>query len=334
MYLCTMSKMDEIQAPVANDMAKFQGHFKSAMRTEVPLLDRVTRYIIRRKGKQMRPLFVFLTARVILEKKSSALPERSHIAASLIELLHTATLVHDDVVDESSLRRGFFSIQALWKKKIAVLVGDYLLSKGLLMAVDAEAYDLLKITSEAVRQMSEGELLQIEKARRLDITEEVYFDIIQRKTASLIAACCACGAASVSNDAETTKNMKRFGELVGLAFQIKDDLLDLGDGERIGKPTGGDIRERKMTLPLIHTLNKSTPSERRRLIRLVKYQNHKDDAVQEVMDAIIDGPGMDYARKKMTELRDEAIGLLAVAKDSEAKTALVNLVDYTIERKR
>tara|TARA_B100000768_G_scaffold108177_1_gene100455 strand:- start:170 stop:1159 length:990 start_codon:yes stop_codon:yes gene_type:complete len=329
-----MSKMDEIQAPVANDMAKFQGHFKSAMRTEVPLLDRVTRYIIRRKGKQMRPLFVFLTARVILEKKSSALPERSHIAASLIELLHTATLVHDDVVDESSLRRGFFSIQALWKKKIAVLVGDYLLSKGLLMAVDAEAYDLLKITSEAVRQMSEGELLQIEKARRLDITEEVYFDIIQRKTASLIAACCACGAASVSNDAETTKNMKRFGELVGLAFQIKDDLLDLGDGERIGKPTGGDIRERKMTLPLIHTLNKSTPSERRRLIRLVKYQNHKDDAVQEVMDAIIDGPGMDYARKKMTELRDEAIGLLAVAKDSEAKTALVNLVDYTIERKR
>jgi octaprenyl-diphosphate synthase len=315
-------------------MAKFQGHFKSAMRTEVPLLDRITRYIIRRKGKQMRPLFVFLTARVILEKKSSALPERSHIAASLIELLHTATLVHDDVVDESSLRRGFFSIQALWKKKIAVLVGDYLLSKGLLMAVDAEAYDLLKITSEAVRQMSEGELLQIEKARRLDITEEVYFDIIQRKTASLIAACCACGAASVSNDAETTKNMKRFGELVGLAFQIKDDLLDLGDGERIGKPTGGDIRERKMTLPLIHTLNKSTPSERRRLIRLVKYQNHKDDAVQEVMDAIIDGPGMDYARKKMTELRDEAIGLLAVAKDSEAKTALVNLVDYTIERKR
>ena len=329
-----MSKMDKIQAPVVDDMAKFQGHFKCAMRTEVPLLDRVTRYIIRRKGKQMRPLFVFLTARVVLGENSTVLPERSHVAASLIELLHTATLVHDDVVDESPLRRGFFSIQALWKKKVAVLVGDYLLSRGLLMAVDAEAYDLLKITSEAVRQMSEGELLQIEKARRLDITEEVYFDIIQRKTASLIAACCACGAASVSENPEATANMKKFGELVGLAFQIKDDLLDLGDGERIGKPTGGDIRERKMTLPLIHTLNQATASERRRLIRLVKYQNQKDSAVQEVMNAIIDGPGMAYARKKMTDLRDEAMALLDASPNSEAKTALIGLVDYTIERKR
>jgi octaprenyl-diphosphate synthase len=329
-----MSKMDKIQAPVVDDMAKFQGHFKRAMRTEVPLLDRVTRYIIRRKGKQMRPLFVFLTARVVLGENSTVLPERSHVAASLIELLHTATLVHDDVVDESPLRRGFFSIQALWKKKVAVLVGDYLLSRGLLMAVDAEAYDLLKITSEAVRQMSEGELLQIEKARRLDITEEVYFDIIQRKTASLIAACCACGAASVSENADATANMKKFGELVGLAFQIKDDLLDLGDGERIGKPTGGDIRERKMTLPLIHTLNQATASERRRLIRLVKYQNQKDSAVQEVMNAIIDGPGMAYARKKMTDLRDEAMALLDASPNSEAKTALIGLVDYTIERKR
>jgi octaprenyl-diphosphate synthase len=202
------------------------------------------------------------------------------------------------------------------------------------MAVDAEAYDLLKITSEAVRQMSEGELLQIEKARRLDITEEVYFDIIQRKTASLIAACCACGAASVSDSPETTANMKRFGQLVGLAFQIKDDLLDLGDGERIGKPTGGDIRERKMTLPLIHTLNKANARERRRLIRLVKYQNHKDYAVQEVMDAIIEGPGMLYARKKMTDLRDEAMTLLDSVPNSEAKSALIGLVDYTIERKR
>lgn len=329
-----MSKMDKIQAPVVDDMAKFQGHFKRAMRTEVPLLDRVTRYIIRRKGKQMRPLFVFLTARVVLGENSTVLPERSHVAASLIELLHTATLVHDDVVDESPLRRGFFSIQALWKKKVAVLVGDYLLSRGLLMAVDAEAYDLLKITSEAVRQMSEGELLQIEKARRLDITEEVYFDIIQRKTASLIAACCACGAASVSENPDATAIMKKFGELVGLAFQIKDDLLDLGDGERIGKPTGGDIRERKMTLPLIHTLNQATASERRRLIRLVKYQNQKDSAVQEVMNAIIDGPGMAYARKKMTDLRDEAMALLDASPNSEAKTALIGLVDYTIERKR
>jgi octaprenyl-diphosphate synthase len=229
---------------------------------------------------------------------------------------------------------GSFQSKPCGRKKVAVLVGDYLLSRGLLMAVDAEAYDLLKITSEAVRQMSEGELLQIEKARRLDITEEVYFDIIQRKTASLIAACCACGAASVSDSPETTANMKRFGQLVGLAFQIKDDLLDLGDGERIGKPTGGDIRERKMTLPLIHTLNKATARERRRLIRLVKYQNHKDYAVQEVMDAIIEGPGMRYARKKMTDLRDEAMTLLDLVPNSEAKSALIGLVDYTIERKR
>jgi octaprenyl-diphosphate synthase len=252
----------------------------------------------------------------------------------LIELLHTATLVHDDVVDESPMRRGFFSIQALWKKKVAVLVGDYLLSRGLLMAVDREAYDLLKITSEAVRQMSEGELLQIEKARRLDITEAVYFEIIQRKTASLIAACCACGAASVGADADAVERMRRFGELVGLAFQIKDDLLDLGDGERIGKPTGGDIRERKMTLPLIHTLQEANAQKRRRLIRLVKYRNQDNAAVQEVMDAILNGPGMDYARGQMQALTKEAMALLNPLEESPAKSALIDLVEFTIERKR
>lgn len=325
--------MNSIQAPVAAELTHFQGHFKSAMRTDVMLLDRITRYIIKRKGKQIRPLFVFLTARVVAGPETT-LGERSHVAAALIELLHTATLVHDDVVDESPMRRGFFSIQALWKKKIAVLVGDYLLSRGLLMAVDREAFDLLKITSEAVRQMSEGELLQLEKARRLDITEDVYFDIIKRKTASLIAACCACGAASAGANAETVERMRKFGELVGLAFQIKDDLLDLGDGERIGKPTGGDIRERKMTLPLIHTLQAAEASERRRLIRLVKYRHHDNAAVQEVMTAILDGPGMDYARNRMRALATEALGLLDAFSDAPAKAALTDLVEFTIERKR
>jgi octaprenyl-diphosphate synthase len=328
-----MNRMQSIQAPVAGELETFQGHFKTAMRTDVMLLDRITRYIIKRKGKQMRPLFVFLTARAVAGS-GSELGERSHVAASLIELLHTATLVHDDVVDESPMRRGFFSIQALWKKKVAVLVGDYLLSRGLLMAVDREAYDLLKITSEAVRQMSEGELLQIEKARRLDITEAVYFEIIQRKTASLIAACCACGAASVGADADAVERMRRFGELVGLAFQIKDDLLDLGDGERIGKPTGGDIRERKMTLPLIHTLQEANAQKRRRLIRLVKYRNQDNAAVQEVMDAILNGPGMDYARGQMQALTKEAMALLNPLEESPAKSALIDLVEFTIERKR
>ena len=334
-----MSDLKRVTSLLAGDMAAFKPKFRAAVTTDVALLDKVMRYILRRKGKQMRPMFVFLSARLHggVDAQGGA-TDRAHTAAALIELLHTATLVHDDVVDESPLRRGFFSIQALWKKKIAVLVGDYLLSRGLLMAVDREAYDLLKITSEAVRLMSEGELLQIEKARRLDITEEVYFDIIQRKTASLIAACCACGAAAVrpmnEGNAEDVERMRKFGELVGLAFQIKDDLLDMGEGERIGKPTGGDIRERKMTLPLIHTLQVASPSERRRLIRLVKYRNNDNAAVQEVMDAIIQGPGMEYARGKMRELAQEALGLLDAYPESAAKTALVDLVEFTMERKR
>ena len=329
-----MNRIQQIQAPVAKDMTEFQGHFKSAMRTDVALLDTIMRYIIRRKGKQMRPLFVFLCARLHTEQREKPLGQRAHVAAALIELLHTATLVHDDVVDESPMRRGFFSIQALWKKKVAVLVGDYLLSRGLLMAVEEEAFDLLKITSEAVRQMSEGELLQIEKARRLDITEEVYFDIIRRKTASLIAACCACGTASVGADSLAVERMRTFGELVGLAFQIKDDLLDLGDGDRTGKPTGGDIRERKMTLPLIHTLDQASKKEKRRLIRLVKHHHNQPESVAEVMRCIIEGPGMSYARDRMKSLRDEAVKLLEGIPNHATKEALIDLVDYTIERKK
>jgi octaprenyl-diphosphate synthase len=327
-----MSRIDHIQAPVAEEMREFRSHFREAMRTDVALLNTITRYIIKRNGKQMRPLFVFLTARI--HAGTAPLGNRANVAASLIELLHTATLVHDDVVDESPMRRGFFSIQALWRKKIAVLVGDYLLSRGLLLAVDADTWDLLKITSRAVREMSEGELLQIEKARRLDITEDVYFEIIRRKTASLIAACCACGAAAVGTDEDGVERMRRFGELVGLAFQIKDDLLDLGEGDRTGKPTGVDIKERKMTLPLIHTLRQSSPGERRRLIRLVKYRHNDPAAVETVMRAVIDGPGMGYAREKMAALRDEAIALLDGFPASDAKRALVELVDFTIDRKK
>ena len=341
-YLCGMAEspagIRHVQALLKADMAAFKPKFRQAVTTDVALLDTVMRYILRQKGKQMRPMFVFLSARLHggVDEHGQAI-DRAHTAAALIELLHTATLVHDDVVDESPLRRGVFSIQALWKKKVAVLVGDYLLSRGLLAAVDAEAYDLLKITSRAVREMSEGELLQIEKARRLDITEEVYFDIIRRKTASLLAACCACGAAAAGADQETVDRMWGLGERVGLAFQIQDDLLDLGEGDRTGKPTGQDIRERKMTLPLIHTLAKATPSERRRLIRLVKHHSDDPKAVQEVMDAILKGPGMDRARDEMRRLKEESLALLdelggSGAVSQEARAALRDLIEYTIRR--
>lgn len=310
-------------------MQVFSGHFREVLRSDVPLLDTIMRYIVKRKGKQMRPLFVFLTA-----KLHGEVVEKTHTAASLIELLHTATLVHDDVVDESDRRRGFFSIQALWKKKIAVLVGDYLLSRGLLTAVDAEAFDLLKLTSRAVKEMSEGELLQIEKSRRLDITEEVYFDIIRRKTASLIAACCACGAASTGGDADQVDVMWKFGEKTGLAFQIKDDLLDLGDGKRTGKPTGQDIREKKLTLPLIHTLQVADGNARRRLIKLVKRAPKDPEAVREVMDAILNGPGLKYAREKMMVLRNEAVEILNDFEEGDAKNALIDMLDFTIQRNK
>ena len=310
-------------------MQVFSGHFREVLRSDVPLLDTIMRYIVKRKGKQMRPLFVFLTA-----KLHGGVVEKTHTAASLIELLHTATLVHDDVVDESDRRRGFFSIQALWKKKVAVLVGDYLLSRGLLTAVDAEAFDLLKLTSRAVKEMSEGELLQIEKARRLDITEEVYFEIIRRKTASLIAACCACGAASAGGDADQVDVMWKFGEKTGLAFQIKDDLLDLGDGKRTGKPTGQDIREKKLTLPLIHTLQVADGNARRRLIKLVKRAPKDPEAVREVMDAILNGPGLKYAREKMMVLRNEAVEILNDFEEGDAKNALIDMLDFTIQRSK
>ena len=257
--------VNEIKAPVAHEMEQFELKFKSSMKSTVPLLDKITRYIVKRKGKQLRPMFVFLAAKVCGEMNES-----TYRAASLIELLHTATLVHDDVVDDSNERRGFFSVNALWKNKIAVLVGDFLLSRGLLLSVDNQDFQLLGLVSNAVREMSEGELLQIEKARKLDIDEAVYYEIIRKKTASLIASCCACGAASVTSDAAVIEKMQSFGEAVGIAFQIKDDLFDYGDGSNIGKPTGIDIKEKKMTLPLIYALNNASFMEKRRVINIVK----------------------------------------------------------------
>ena len=273
-------------------------------------------------------MFVFLSAKVCGEMNDS-----TYRAASLIELLHTATLVHDDVVDDSNERRGFFSVNALWKNKIAVLVGDFLLSRGLLLSVDNKDFHLLGLVSNAVREMSEGELLQIEKARKLDIDEAVYFDIIRKKTASLIASCCACGAASVSSDEHTIEQMRAFGEAVGIAFQIKDDLFDYGDGSDIGKPTGIDIKEKKMTLPLIHTLNKVSFWEKRKIINIVKNNNNDPKKVAEVVNFVIQNGGIHYAEIKMNEYKDKALSILSTFPDSASKTSLSELVKYTTERK-
>lgn len=299
------------------------------MKTNVALLDIITRYIIKRKGKQMRPMFVFLSARV-----NGEITESTYTAASLIELLHTATLVHDDVVDDSNIRRGFFSINALWKNKVAVLVGDFLLSKGLLLSLENDEFELLRIVSEATREMSEGELLQIEKARKLDISEEIYFEIIRKKTASLIASCCAAGAASVKADPAKIKKMKSFGENVGIAFQIKDDIFDYESSNRAGKPNGIDIKEQKMTLPLIYLLNNSSLVEKRRIINIVKNHNQNPEKVAEVIGKVNRSGGIDYAREKMVFYHDKAMEILSEYPETESKTALKQLVDFTIERKK
>ncbi|MFD1551579.1 polyprenyl synthetase family protein [Putridiphycobacter roseus] len=325
-----MVSVNEIKESVSDEMKVFEKKFKEAMVSEAPLLNKITHYIIKRKGKQMRPMFVFLTAKML----HGQVEEKTYRAASLIELLHTATLVHDDVVDDANERRGFFSVNALWKNKIAVLVGDYLLSQGLLMSVESKEFQLLKIVSEAVKEMSEGELLQIEKSRKLDITEEVYFEVIRKKTASLIASCCAAGAASVTEDETTVATLKKFGELVGLAFQIKDDIFDYGDSEAIGKPTGNDIREQKMTLPLIYVLNNGTIEDKRTLINIVKNHNENKVKVKEAMNIVIKSGGIQYAHAKMLEYRKEAIQLLQQFPDNEPKRILIGLVDYTVNREK
>ena len=323
-----MQSIDQIKLPVEEEMKVFEQKFKTFMASSVPLLDKITHYIVKRKGKQLRPLFVFLSARVC-----GTINESTYRAASMIELLHTATLVHDDVVDDSNERRGFFSINALWKNKIAVLVGDYLLSKGLLLSLNNDDFELLKIVSNAVREMSEGELLQIEKARKLDIEESVYFDIIRQKTASLIAACCASGSFSSGANVEEVNKMRKFGELVGIAFQIKDDLFDYGTDD-IGKPTGIDIKEKKMTLPLIYALKQASWMEKRRIINLVKNNNNQPEKVAEVIDFVHRNGGIQYATSKMNSIKDEALALLKTFPSSDSRIALEQLVIFTVNRKK
>ena len=319
--------LNEIKAPVDHHIQEFEKQFRNSMKSKVPLLDKITRYIVKRKGKQMRPLFVFFTAGLCGE-----ISDKTYRAASLIELLHTATLIHDDVVDDSNERRGFFSLNALWKNKISVLVGDYLLSRGLLLALDNDDFELLKIVSRSVKQMSEGELLQLEKARNLDIKEDVYFEIIQKKTASLIASCFECGAASAGADTETQEKLRLMGEYTGIAFQIKDDLLDYSNGKNTGKPSGGDIKERKMTLPLIHLLDQSTFLEKRKIINIVKNHNQDPDKVAVLIDKVNQSGGIDYARQKMEENLQKAFDILDTLPDTPWRKSLRDLVQFTIDR--
>jgi len=324
-----MPSLKEISEPIQEHIDAFEKHFKSSIGSSVPLLDKITRYIVKRKGKQMRPMFVFLSASIC-----GGVNESTYRAASLVELLHTATLVHDDVVDDSNERRGFFSINALWKNKIAVLVGDYLLSRGLLLSVENEDYNLLKIVSNAVRQMSEGELLQIEKARKLDIKEDIYFDIIRMKTASLIASCCACGAKSAGADDETVEKMRQFGENVGIAFQIKDDLFDYQKSNKTGKPVGIDIKEKKLTLPLIYLLNHSDNSVKRKVINIVKNHNTDKEKVGEVIDLVTSNGGMNYANEKMCIYEQQALDALNEFPESEFRDSMRELVIFTTQRNK
>jgi len=321
--------LNEIRQPVDEEMRMFEKHFRSSMKSNVPLLNLITHYILRRKGKQIRPLFVFLTAKML-----GKVDESTYHAASLIELLHTATLIHDDVVDESYERRGYFSINALWQSKVAVLLGDYLLSKGLLLAVDHHEYDLLNIVTEAVREIIEGELLQIQKSRKLNINKDEYFEIIRMKTATLISACTASGAHSVGADKLTVQNMKKFGENVGMAFQIKDDLFDYQKQGIIGKPTGNDIKEKKFTLPLIHALENGDPDTKRQIIRSIKRHNNNAHKIQEVIAYAVRNKGIEYSIMKMNEYRDTALELLKGYPDNDAKKSLISLVNYVVTREK
>ena len=320
-------RLDDIKAPIASEMEEFEHKFRSSMKTKVLLLDKIMNYIVKRKGKQMRPMFVFLSAGAC-----GSINESTFRGASLIELVHTASLVHDDVVDASNYRRGFFSVNALWKNKIAVLVGDFLLTRGLFLALEHKDYDLLGICTEAVKEMSEGELMQMEKARHLDISEEIYYEIIRQKTASLIASCCAVGASSVKATEDVVKTMKLFGQYVGMAFQIKDDLFDYGEDE-IGKPLGIDIKEKKMTLPLIYALSKSSWFEKRRIISIVKNESEMPKKVKEVIEYVKKSGGIEYANQVMNNYHRKATEMLSQLPDSVYKNSLALLVQFTIDRK-
>ena len=320
------SSLEQLKAPIRVELSEFEQRFAQSMKTRVPLLNTIMNYIVRRKGKQIRPIFVLYSAGLC-----GGIAERTYRGAALVELLHTATLVHDDVVDESYQRRGFFSVNALWKNKIAVLVGDYLLSRGLLLSIDAGDYDLLQISSRAVRDMSEGELMQLERSRFLDITEPVYFEIIRQKTASLIASCCAIGAASAGADKELTERFHAFGEKIGIAFQIRDDLFDFGDNDS-GKPSGIDIKEKKLTLPLIHALKQVSPASAREILKLIKSKASDKEKLSRVTAFVNENQGMEYARTVMNQLREEAFALLGnhASRDGLDMRALV---DFVIDRK-
>ena len=321
-------RLNDIRKPIEKELKIFENHFRKSMESKVPLLMKITNYLVKSKGKQVRPMFIFLTSKMLSEVNDA-----SYDAASMIELLHTGTLVHDDVVDDSMVRRGFFSINALWKNKVAVLVGDYLLSRGFLLAIDNERIELLRILSKAVKVMSEGELLQIEKARRLDIEEDVYFEIIKQKTASLIAASCCAGAAAVTDDKSIIDKMWLFGENIGMAFQIKDDLFDYGESN-IGKPTGIDIKEKKMTLPLIYALKRADYSTKRRFIKYIKNDSENPKKVKEIIDYVKQSGGLEYATEQMVHYRTEALNILDSFQENEAKNALRDLVFFVTERKK
>lgn len=317
----------QVKGPIIRELEMFETMFRSSMKTSVPLLDTIMNYIVKRKGKQLRPMFVLYSARLF-----GGISERTYRGASLVELLHTASLVHDDVVDESYKRRDFFSINALWKNKIAVLVGDFLLSKGLLLSVEHKDYDLLEIVSNAVKEMSEGELLQLEKARFMNADEAIYFEIIRKKTASLIASCCQIGAASAGADSDTSEKMRQFGEMIGLAFQIRDDLFDFGDNKS-GKPAGVDIKEKKLTLPVLYAISKAEKSEVRAIRKLIKSNRNERQKLEEVLEFVNKYGGMEYSRNKMIELRNQAFQLLEeLATEGENREHMQNLINFVIER--
>ena len=322
-----MKILEQIKLPIKKEMDLFEEKFSNSMISDVPLLNRITHYVVKRKGKQMRPMFVFLTAKMMSD--STLINEKVYRAASIIELIHTATLIHDDVVDSSDKRRGFFSLNALWKNKIAVLVGDFLLSKGMLLCIDNDDFDLLKIISKSVKDMSQGELLQIEKARRLDIDEKTYFKIITKKTASLIASCCALGASASNSSKSQINKFYELGEKIGIAFQLKDDLFDYGN-RKIGKPTGIDIKEKKLTLPLIYALNNSSESKKKWLINYVK--NSNDYVIKDIISYVTEMGGIDYTQKKINEYYNSAVEDLKYFEDNEFKESLKKLIKYVIER--
>ena len=324
-----MTKLSEIQAPIQTEMNRFEPYFKEALDSKIPLLDTITNYVYRRKGKQLRPILVFLSA-----KLTGGTTQKSYTAASLVELLHTATLIHDDIVDEAFERRGFFSVFALWKAKLSVLTGDFILAQGLSLAVRDKATGLLGIVASAMKEVAEGELLQMEKARKLDITEEVYFEVIRKKTATLIAACTSAGAESNDSDPETIEKMRQFGEYLGISFQIKDDLFDYKNDTKIGKPTGNDIKEKKLTLPLIYTLQKVTKKERKYILNIVRKHNKDKKKIAEIVKIVNDNGGMDYCKVKMIEYKNKALEIINEFEDSEAKTAMLKTVAYVIDREK